>query len=114
MKIFAAVFAIGSLFVSGLVAGATEVRPDTFYIQVSNHTGEKIHALLAGVGRPVGIVAEPDETTNWETFSSTQSSGSLSYACGMRGRSGVVWLKVSQPHILVTILSNCENKVTYN
>ena len=113
MKIFAVAFAL-SLFASSLGAVAAEVRPDTFYIQLSNHTGEKIHALVAGVGRPVGVVAEPDETTNWETFSSTQSSGSLSYACGGRGRSGVVWLKLSQPHIMVTILSNCENKVTYS
>jgi hypothetical protein len=114
MKIFAAAFVLGSLFASGLVAGADQVRPDTFYIQVSNHTGDTIYALLAGVGPAVGVKAPPDESSDWETFKSTQSTGSLSYNCGGNGHSGMVWLKLSQPHILVTVLSNCEHKVTYS
>ena len=114
MRFFAAVFAIATLFANGLFARATEVRPDTFYFQVSNHTGDTIYALLAGVGPPVGVKAAPDESSDWETFRSTQSSGSLSYNCGGRGHSGVVYLKLAQPHILVTVLSNCEHKVTYS
>lgn len=114
MKIFAAAFVLGSLLASSLGAGATEVRPDVFYIQLNNHTGDKIYALLAGVGPAVGVVAGPDEESPWETFKSTQSTGSLSYNCGGKGHSAMVWLKLSQPHILVTILSNCEHKVTYS
>ena len=95
MRLIAAVFVIGGVFASSLVAGATEVRPETFYIQVSNHTGDTVYALLAGVGSPVGVKASPDESSDWETFRSTQSSGSLSYNCGGRGHSGVVYLKLA-------------------
>ena len=102
------------LFASGLVAGADTVRPDTFYIQLNNHTGDTIYALLAGVGNPVGVKAAPDESSDWETFQSTQSTGNLSYNCGGRGHSAIVYLKLRQPHIEVTILSDCEKRITYS